>query len=190
MKKYRPLLLCLMFILCFSLTPDEARGQNQLLRELAKEDQDSRRGKEIARTDEERVKIVLSLVGQGELKTPEDKFNAALVLDHTGLTFCEKRLVGKSPDNYLLAHHLFKSAFEAGYKDARFLVAASLDRYLSFTAGYQKYGTNRVNNQETGKEEWVPIDRKTPDSERAKYGVRPLAELLKQYPEQATKKPQ
>ena len=43
----------------------EARGQNQLLRELAKEDQDSRSGKEIARTDEERVKIVLSLIGQG-----------------------------------------------------------------------------------------------------------------------------
>ena len=34
-------------------------------------------------------------------------------------------------------------------------------------------------NQETGKEELVPIDRKTSDSERAKYGVAPLPELLK-----------
>jgi hypothetical protein len=67
-------------------------------------------------------------------------------------------------------------------------LAASFDRYLSFTEGYQKYGTNRVINQETGNEEWVPIDRKTPDSERAKYGVPPLAVLLKQYPEQAPKK--
>jgi len=124
------------------------------------------------------------------LKTPEDKFNAALVLEHTGLTFCDKRLVGKSPDNYLLAHYLFKSAFEAGYKDARSLVAASLDRYLTFTEGRQRYGTSRVNNQETGKEELVPIDRNTPDSERAKYRVRRLAELLKQYSEQAPKKPQ
>src|SRR5204862_6402323 len=39
-------------------------------------------------------------------------------------------------------------------------------------------------NQETGKEEWVPIDRNVSDSERAKYGVLPLAELLKRYPEQ------
>ncbi|HXL08884.1 MAG TPA: hypothetical protein VN966_01545 [Candidatus Bathyarchaeia archaeon] len=189
MKKYRLLASGLMFILCASLTMTEAHGQNQLLRELAKEDQDSRSGKEIARTDEERVKVVLSLIGQGELKTPEDKFNGALVLDHTPFTYCEKRLVSKSPDNYLLAHYLFKSAFEAGYKDARYLIAASIDRYLSMTQGYQKYGTNRMINQETGKEEWVPIDRKTPDSERAIYGVLPLAELLKRYPEQAPKKP-
>ena len=190
MKNYRLLLSVLVFILSSSLTMIEAEGQNQLLRELAKEDQDSRTGKEIARTDEERVKIVMSLVGQGELKTPEDKFNAALILDHTPFTFCDKKLVSKSPDNYLLAHHLFQSAFAGGYKDARYLIAASIDRYLSMTEGYQKYGTNRLINQETGKEEWVPIDRKTPDSERAKYGVLPLAELLKRYPEQPPKKQQ
>ncbi len=161
-----------------------AYGQNPLLRELAKEDQDSRTGKTVTRTDDERVKIVLSLIGQGEVKVPEDKFNAALVLQHTGLTYCNKELIGKSPDNYLLAHHLFKSAFEGGYKDALFLIAASIDRYLSFTEGRQLYGTNRLMNQETGKEEWVPIDRNVSDSERAKYGVLPLAELLKRYPEQ------
>jgi hypothetical protein len=190
MKSHRILPLYLMLIFFSPLALVEAYGQNQLLRELAKEDQDSRTGKEITRTDAERIKIVLSLIAQGELKVPEDKFNAALVLQHTGLTFCDKRLVGQSPDNYLLAHHLFKSAFEAGYKDARGLVASSIDRYLTFTEGYQKYGTSRVNNQETGKEELVPIDRKTTDSERAKYGVPPLAELLKQYPEQTPKKKQ
>ncbi|MFL6209232.1 MAG: hypothetical protein ACJ74W_10310 [Pyrinomonadaceae bacterium] len=160
-----------------------------MLRELAREDQAARKGEKIARTDEERGKLVLAELGQGTVKTPEDRFNAALVLQHTGLTFCEQRLVSTSPDNYLLAHYLFKSAFEAGYKDARYLVAASIDRYLSLTAGYQKYGTNRFTNQATGQEEWAPIDRKTSDAERAKYGVPPLAELLKQFPEQSTKKP-
>ena len=188
LKKHRILTLHLLLIACAFLTSTEARGQNRLLRELAKEDQDSRKGKEIARTDDERVKLVLALIGQGAVLSPEDKFNAALILEHTGLTFCDKRLTGRSPDNYLLAHHLFKSAFESGYKEARSLVAASIDRYLTFTEGYQKYGTSRLNNQETGKEELVPVDRKTPDSERAKYGVPPLAELLKQYPEQAPKK--
>ena len=124
------------------------------------------------------------------MKTPEDKFNAALVLQHTPLTLCDRQLVSKSPDNYLLAHNLFKSAFEVGYKDARYLIAASIDRYLSFTEGYQKYGTNRLVNQETGKQELVPIDRKTPDSERAKYGVPSLSTLLKQFPEQAPRKKQ
>jgi hypothetical protein len=57
------------------------------------------------------------------------------------------------------------------------------------TKGYQKYGTQRFNNQATGAEELAPIDRQTTDSERAKYGVRPLAELLKQFPERQPRKP-
>src|SRR4030095_12056010 len=85
-----------LFYLCLNST--EAVGQNQLLRELAKEDQDSRLGKKVARTDDDRIGIVLSMIGQGELKEPEDKLNAALILQHTGLTFCDKQLVGKSPD--------------------------------------------------------------------------------------------
>lgn len=190
MKKHVVPSLFFTFILFSHLTLTEVYGQNALLRELVKEDQASRSGQEIARTDKDRVKIVLSLLGQGEVKVPEDKFNAALVLQHTGLTYCDKRLVSVSPDNYLLAHHLFKSAFESGYKEARFLVAASIDRYLTFTEGYQRYGTSRVNNEETGKEELVPIDRTTPDRERAKYGVPPLSELLKQFPEQAPKRKQ
>ena len=189
MRMARILPLLFVFLVCPLMT--EAYGQNQLLRELAKEDQDSRRGKEVARSDEERLDIVLSLIGRGEVKVPEDKANAALVLQHTGFTFCDGRLVSRSPDNYLLAHHLAKSAFESGYKEARQLVAQTIDRYLSMTAGYQKYGTQRLNHPETGREELVPIDRKTTDGERAQYGVPPLAELLKKYPEQAPrKKPQ
>jgi hypothetical protein len=190
LKRHLIIAFVLMFIFLSPLTSREANAQNSLLRQLAKEDQDSRTGKTVTRTDEERIKIVLSLIAEGALKSPEDKFNAALVLQHTPGTFCDKQLVSKSPDNYLLAHNLFKSAFEAGYKEARYLVAASIDRYLSFTEGYQKYGTNRIVNQETGKEELVPIDRKTPDSERAKYGVPPLSTLLKQFPEQAPRKKQ
>lgn len=189
MKMHRILPLLFVSLVCSSVT--ETYGQNQLLRELAKEDQDSRSGKQVARSDQERLDIVLSLIGQGEVKVPEDKANAAIVLQHTGFTFCDKRLVSRSPDNYLLAHHLAKSAYEAGYKEARQLVALTIDRYLSMTQGYQKYGTQRLNDLETGKEELVPIDRKTTDSERAKYGVPPLAELLKRYPEQPPrKKPQ
>nr|HEV7954580.1 hypothetical protein [Candidatus Acidoferrales bacterium] len=172
-----------------------ANAQTPLLKELAKEDQAVRcsdpcpeSAKKITRTDDERRKIVLEMIGKGELKGPEDKFNAALILQHTGMTFCEGRLVSYSAENYLLAHFLFQSAYDAGYKDALYLIAASMDRYLSMTEGTQKYGTNREFNQKTEKEEWVPIDRKTTDAERAKYGIPPLAELLKQYPEQATPK--
>ena len=162
---------------------------NALLGDLAREDQASRTGDSITRTDADRIKLVLAELARGAVRTPEDKTNAALVLQHTGLTFCNNKLTAISPDNYLLAHHLANSAFEAGYANARYLVPQTIDRYLSMTEGRQKYGTSRINNQETGAEEYPPIDRNTTDAERAKYGVRPLAELLKQYPEQAPKKP-
>lgn len=157
-----------------------------VLKTLAEEDQAVRMNppRKVARSDEDRVALVLQLLAEGAAKTPEDKYHAALVLQHTPADFCGTRLVSKSPDNYLLAHYLAEQAYTGGYKDARLLVAQSIDRYLAFTKGYQKYGTNRLINRKTGKEELVPIDRAVPDSERAKYGVPPLAELLKRYPEQ------
>jgi len=172
-----------------------AGAQTPLLKELVNEDQAVRCDapcpesvKKIARTDDDRRRIVLEIIAKGELKGAEDKFDAAVILQHTGATFCEGRLVSYSAENYLLAHFLFQSAYDAGYKDALYFIAAAMDRYLSMTEGTQKYGTNREFDQKTGKEEWVPIDRKTTDAERAKYGIAPLAELLKKYPEQATPK--
>lgn len=164
-----------------------AAASNTLLAELAREDVASRTGQTIARTDFERQRLVLAEIGSGHVRTPEDKVNAALVLQHSGLRVRDGKLEAISPDNYLLAHHLASSAFEEGYQRARHLVAQTIDRYLSMTQGYQKYGTNRFINQQTGEEELTPIDRNTTDAERAKYGVAPLAELLKQFPEQ--KKP-
>jgi len=162
-------------------------GQNAALKSLAEEDQAVRLdpGKKATHLkDDDRIKLVLELLAKGAAQTPEDKFNAAIVLQHTPLTFCEKRLVSASPYNYLLAHYLARQSYEGGYAQARELVAQSIDRYLSFTEGHQRYGTNRITNQVTGKEELVPIDRNVPDSERAKYGIPPLAQLLKAYPEQ------
>ena len=173
--------LLIAFLLCAS---SQLLGQNAELKKLMEEDQAVRQpGKEIT-GDDDRIKQVLELLAKGAAQTPEDKYNAALVLQHTPLTFCEGRIVAKSPYNFLLAHYLAKESYEAGYSGARELVAMSMDRYLTFTQGHQKYGTNRVFNEKTGKEELVPIDREIPDSERAEYGVPPLAELLKQYPEQ------
>ena len=174
-----------LIIILFLCAVPGVLAQNSELKILAEEDQAYRNGQNVTRTDEDRIKLVLELLAKGAAVTPQDKFNAALVLQHTPATYCEKRLVSMSPDNYLLAHYLSKESFEAGYKDARVLVADSIDRYLSMTQGYQKYGTNTFIDQKTGKEEFPPIDRKTTDAERAIYGVAPLAELLQQHPEQA-----
>ncbi len=167
------------------LVPVLAFANNDLLAELAKEDQAQRSGQEIIRTDADRRDLVFAMLAAGEVQTPADQFNAGLVLQHTGLGFCDGKLVSHSPENYLLAHELFKEALKGGHKEAAHFVAASIDRYLGFTQGYQKYGTNRVINQETGDEELIPIDRSISDAERAKYGVPPLEELLSQYHEAA-----
>ncbi|HJP60987.1 MAG TPA: hypothetical protein VJ865_13350, partial [Gemmatimonadaceae bacterium] len=135
-------------------------------------------------SDQDRINLVLREIAAGRVITPEDKFNAALVLDHSPMTFRDNQLAAVSPDNYLLGHYLANDAFEAGYGDAKVLVAQTLDRYLSMTTGCQKYGTNRFINQATGAEELAPVDRKTTDQERARYGVPPLDTLLHQYKEQ------
>ncbi len=163
--------------------PTPAAIDNPFLVEMGREDQEHQSGTKLARTDEDRVKLVLAELGAGRVQTSADRFNVSIVLQHSPMTFRGDTLVAISPDNYLLGHHLAKAAFEAGYAPARELVAQSIDRHLSVTTGTQRYGTNRFINQKTEQEELAPIDRTTTDAERATYGVPPLAELLKKYPE-------
>ncbi|MBU8932416.1 MAG: hypothetical protein KOO62_00265 [candidate division Zixibacteria bacterium] len=185
---YLPLFILGVALAVFAKSPKVSpvmdQACNEQLQIMFNEDQASRRGEDVERTDEERRKLVMAALAANEVVTPRDKLHAGYVLQHTGLAFCNDEFVSLSVENYLLAHELFKQAFDAGLDGAGWLVAASIDRYLSFTEGIQKYGTNRVVNQDTGDEELIPIDRDVPDSERAKYGVPPLAELLAKYPEQ------
>jgi hypothetical protein len=178
--------LCSLIFLCLLSTSPFMLGQNAELKMLAEEDQASRLGKHIARTDEDRIKLVLQLLAQGAVTTPQDRFNAGLVLQHTPLDFCGEHMLSKSADNYLLAHYLAEQSFEAGYQLARNLAAVTIDRYLALTEGRQKYGTQTLFDQQTGKAYLPPIDRSVPDSERARYGVAPLAQLLSATPEQNT----
>jgi len=180
MKTY---LVLMVFLVCCA--PGLMAQNNAELKELETEDQAVRlEEKKVTRDDNDRIKLVLTLLAKGAAQTPEDKYNAAMVLQHTPATACEGRLVSISAYNYLLAHYLATEAFEGGFERARGLVAQTIDRYLSFTEGRQKYGTNQFVNQKTGKVELTPIDRSVPDSERAKYGIAPLAEILKHWPEQ------
>jgi hypothetical protein len=158
-------------------------NDNSELKRLVIIDQQMRQNDTLAMEpiDKKHRAVVMSLLANGLIKTNQDKFNAALILQHTALTFCNGKLVSISPENYLLAHELTKSAFEAGDKSAAYMAAVTYDRYLLYTEGYQKYGTQRVNDETTGEEIWAPIDPNISDKERTKYNVPPLAELLKKY---------
>ena len=163
--------------------------QNALLDTLATEDQLSRTGGDVARDDSTRVRLVLEQLVAGTVTTPLDRFRAALILDHTPLRIRDGRVVATSPDNYYVAHCLASAAWKAGYAPARQLVAMTLDRYLTFATGRQKYGTSQVLNVATGELELPPIDRSTTDEERALLGIPPLAALLAKHREaQVTRK--
>lgn len=59
------------------------------------------------------------------------------------------------------------------------MAALNYDRYLLYTKGYQKYGTQRVFDDE-GNEFIAPIDTiLATDEERMKYNVESLLELKK-----------
>jgi hypothetical protein len=52
---------------------------------------------------------------------------------------------------------LAKSAKESGLKNGAYMVAATFDRYLLYTEGYQKYGTQKIADEKTNNFVWAPI---------------------------------
>lgn len=120
---------------------------------------------------------VLELLAEGRVRSPEDRFRAALILQHTPAVLCDGRLGSQSLENYLLAHFLAKSAAEAGYRPARRMTAMTLDRYLAFSGRPQKYGTHSTFNEAAGRYELGAVDPATTDADRALWDVEPLAVL-------------
>lgn len=128
---------------------------------------------------------VFELLAQGLVITPKDKFKASWILQHTNVISCEGELKSISPENFLLAYYLVESALK---DTAKFnqkipvkMAALNYDRYLLFTKGYQKYGTQRVFDDE-GIEFLAPIDTTlATDDERKRYEVETFKELTEKY---------
>jgi hypothetical protein len=107
---------------------------------------------------------VTEIVRQGQLRTAEEYYHAAMVLQH-----------GALPEEFLLAHELATVAGFKGHKGGRWLSAAALDRFLHALKRPQRFGTQY---RRDGDGPWTqePYDRSLPDAVRAEYGVPPLAE--------------
>lgn len=158
---------------------------NQLLSQMVVVDQEIRGPGndtiDLETVDRQHRTKVFEMLANGEIRTAQDKLNASLILQHTGLLYCDNELKSVSSENYLLAHQLAKSAFDAGSREAAYFVAVTFDRYLLFEEGYQKYGTQRLIDDKTGEEVWAPIDPATTDSERKRYQVPTLDSLKKRF---------
>lgn len=124
------------------------------------------------RRDKKRRQSVLFLYQLGEVWSASDFHHAALIFQH-----------GETAKDYATAQDFAKKAVELGDMSAKYLVAASTDRYLLSIGKPQRFGTQFIKNKSG---EWKlvePIDPDTTDEERAKYNVPPLSQALKQYKE-------
>ncbi len=135
---------------------------------------------------------IFQLLAENRVLTSKDKIRAAWILQHTAAKFCDGELTSISPENFLLAYKLSSAALSQleTEKDTLIIrqenipriIALNYDRYLLFTFGYQKFGTQFVFDANTGEMLLAPIDTTlSDDEERKKYDVEPLNILLNKY---------
>jgi hypothetical protein len=80
--------------------------------------------------DRRREVRVKALYEAGEIRTGKDYHRAAMILQHAG-----------EPEDYLLAHEFCVVALARGEPDARWLAAATEDRFLMRIGRPQRFGT-------------------------------------------------
>jgi hypothetical protein len=114
--------------------------------------------------DAERRKRLACIVESGGLQEPEDYYHAAWILNH-----------GESIEEIWQAHVLAKQASELGLRRARWLTAATFDRWLMYQGRPQKYGTQIVPDGE--RQRVWDVEPETSDAERAEWDVPTLAEM-------------
>lgn len=143
------------------------------LQELFRADRDERANHPVYGTpeyrllrerDAERRRRLEGIVACGGLKEPEDYYQAAWIFNH-----------GERVEEIWQAHILAQRASEFGLRRARWLAAATYDRWLMYQGQPQKYGTQIVPDG-TRHRVW-DVDPATSDAERAEWDVPPLAEM-------------
>jgi hypothetical protein len=116
--------------------------------------------------DAERRKRLQMIIASDELTEAEDYYIAAWVLNH-----------GETVAEIWQAHNLAKKGAELGLRRARWLAAATFDRWLMYQGKPQKYGTQIVPD---GKRQRIwDVEAATSDAERAEWDVPSLAEMEK-----------
>jgi hypothetical protein len=108
----------------------------------------------------------MELAAANQLNAAEDFYHAAWIMNH-----------GDTPDDARNAHQLALRSSQLGYRPARWLAAASYDRWQMYQGKPQKYGTNYVYD---GRQDRLwDVDPHTTDADRAAWDVPPLAEQLR-----------
>jgi hypothetical protein len=118
---------------------------------------------QVGARDKQRQARVSEIVTAGGAKAADDFYHAAMVFQH-----------GDEPEHYQKAHEWAMRAVELNpeFTRARWLAAATEDRYLMSMGKPQKYGTQF--RKVDGVWQLYDVDPSVTDEERAKWGVPPL----------------
>jgi hypothetical protein len=152
-----------------------AQADNAEMTAIFNADQGDRKGPGLGKIDwsvvgprdEARRARTKALLDSGKLRTGADFYHAAFVFQH-----------GSTPNDYLLAHTLAVIAAASGRKDATWIAAATLDRYLMNIGQKQIYGTQFVSHN-GGAMSQEPYDRTlVSDALRADLGVPPMQDQV------------
>lgn len=118
----------------------------------------------VAPRDAARLARIKTLCRSQALRTGRDYFHAAMILQHA-----------HEPDDYLLAHELCVVAASQGVRQAKWLAAASEDRFLMSLNRPQRFGTQYRIDQPTGRWSLYELASDLPDSVRRALNVPALS---------------
>jgi len=119
--------------------------------------------------DKQRRARVYALYEAGELRTGKDFQRAAMVLQHA-----------EKPDEYLLAHEFCVVALSKGERDARWLAAATEDRFLMNIGRPQRFGTQYRSSGTADRLTLYEVGKGVTDGLRRELGVPSLARAREQ----------
>lgn len=119
--------------------------------------------------DEQREIRVKQLLSTGSLGGGAEYYHAAMILQHAS-----------TPDDYLLAHDLCVIAISKGEQKAKWLAAASMDRFLVSVGRSQRFGTQFLSNKSYRPPRLVQVDPNVSDALRQEFDVPTLASAKKQ----------
>jgi hypothetical protein len=149
-------------------------SDNQELAKMYEEDQGDRAPAAVGKPidwkivgprDRQREARVKALYESGALRTGKDYYRSAMVLQHAS-----------TPEDYLLAHELCVVALAKGENSARWLAAATEDRFLMNLKRPQRFGTQYFSS---GPDQPMRLHAVSPgvtDGLRQELGVPTLAE--------------
>jgi hypothetical protein len=118
--------------------------------------------------DEQREIRVKELLALGSLGGGSAYYHAAMVLQHAS-----------TPDDYLLAHDLCVIAISKGEQKAKWLAAASMDRFLVSIGRQQRFGTQFLSNKSFRPPRLVQVDPNVSDVLRQEFDVPTLESAKK-----------